>query len=494
MNDFDSGRRYVFPFTPHKGAFTNWPARMLQVFQNFSPMKRLLAFCFCLLGWLALSAQTPDWTVSGAVYDETGDVLPGATVHLDDSAHAMTDAAGAFRLRAPLRPKQLTVRCIGYFAQRIGLDTMPASDRSIRMRIVLQPNTVSLPEVAISSKPVESIFEEDFKTNLLDYVFAGKDLVLLVHAGKKYVLRLTDDNGRTIASLTLPGIAERLHQSCTGDFHAVGDTWAWEFTRSGNRLDTFSRYAVQEFHRLVEPCVLEHREYYFFRKTGPFRQSVQYTYFDPERKQHLLAVVRDEVAEAQLLRRYRGILAAYMETIPDVDRDDILDGKSPLADPMQALNPDNLIKMAETNALVTEIGFFSQLAQDSVYAPLLRIGSELYLLDHQNDRLLRFNVAPWQDDPGPLTFHRTPGWKKEVLVDAVLERAYGRFQGRGGYLVLKEIDLRTGLAGKVYRPAALPYLAEKFKIRSGTLYCIGQPDVNVPNKRLYKANIFKFVE
>jgi len=457
-------------------------------------MKSLLCFCFCLLGGSVLSAQTPGWTVSGTVRDETDEALPGATIQLDDSTQAVTNAAGAFQLRASRRPGRITVRCVGYFAQRIALDTVPASGRNLNLTITLLPNTVSLPEVAISSKPVETIFEEDFKTNLLDYVFAGKDLVLLVHEGKKYVLRLTDDNGRILASLTLPGVAERLHQSCTGDFHAVGEIWAWEFTRFDMRLDTFPRYAASEFHRLVEPCVLEHRGYYFFRKSGPFRQSVQYTYYDPERKQHLLAVIRDETAEAQLLRRYRSILAAYMQTIPDVDKDDILEGKSPLADPMQALNPDNLTKMAETNALVTEIGFFSQLAQDSVYAPLFKIGPDLYLFDHQNDRLLRFNVAPWQDESDSLRYHRTSGWKKEVLVDAGLERAYGRFQDRGGYLILKEINLQTGQAGKMYRPATLPFLAENFKIRNGTLYCIGQPDVNVPNKRLYKANIFKFVE
>lgn len=457
-------------------------------------MKRLLCFGFCLFSGFALFAQAPGWTVSGTVRDETGDVLPGATVQLDDSAQAVTNAAGVFQLRAKQRPGRLTVRCVGYFAQRIALDTVPVTGRNFNLAITLLPSTVSLPEVAISSKPVEAIFEEDFKTNLLDYVFAGKDLVLLVHEGKKYVLRLTDDNGRTIASLTLPGVAERLHHSCTGDFHAVGETWAWEFTRFDTRLDTFPRYAASEFHRLVEPCVLEHRGYYFFRKSGPFRQSVQYTYYDPERRQHLLALVRDEVAEAQLLRRYRSILAAYMQTIPDLDKDDILEGKSPLADPMQALNPDNLTKMAETNALVTEIGFFSQLARDSVYAPLFKIGLGLHLFDHQNNRLLRFNVAPWQDESVPLTYHRMPGWKKEVLVDAGLERAYGRFQGRGGYLILREINLQTGESGKTYRPTALPYLAENFKMRNGTLYCIGQPDVNVPNKQLYKANIFKFVE
>ncbi|MEQ1747203.1 MAG: carboxypeptidase-like regulatory domain-containing protein [Saprospiraceae bacterium] len=457
-------------------------------------MKTLLYFCIFVAGYFPLLGQNLGWTITGIVQDELGEALPGAVIQLDDSAQVITGSTGRFLLESYRKPRRITVRCVGYFAQRVALDTVPAAKRTINLKIVLLPSAVSLPEVAISSKPITSIFKEDFKTNLLDYVFAGTDLVLLVHEGKKHILRLTDDDGNLIASLQLPGEAERLHQSCTGDFHAVGETWAWEFTRFGQRLDTFLRYPAAEFHRIVEPCVLEHKAHYFFRKTGPFRQSVQYTYYDPDHKPHLLAIVRDEVAEAQLLRRYRGILAAYMRTIPDVDKDDIFEGKSPLSDPFQAINPDNLTKMAETNELITEIGFFSQLARDSLYAPLAKVGSELYLFDHQNDKLLHLVAPAWRRDSIPLAYHRTPGWKKELLVDAVLQRAYGRFQSSGGYLVLKEIDLQTGLARKTYRPAVVPFLAENFKIRSGVLYCIGQPDVNVPNRQLYKTNIFKFAE
>ncbi|MFN0013125.1 MAG: carboxypeptidase-like regulatory domain-containing protein [Saprospiraceae bacterium] len=457
-------------------------------------MKALVCFCICAAGCFSLLGQNQEWTLTGIVQDELGEALPGAAIQLDDSAQTVTGNTGRFRLESGRKPQRITVRCVGYFAQRVALDTVLTTGRSINLKIVLLPNIVSLPEVAISSKPITSIFEEDFKTNLLDYVFAGTDLVLLVHEGKKYMLRLTDDEGNPIASLELPAQAEHLHQSCTGDFHAVGERWAWEFTRFGQRLDTFPRYPAADFHRIVEPCVLEHKAHYFFRKTGPFRQSVQYTYYDPEHKPHLLTIVLDEVAEAQLLRRYRGILNAYMRTISDLDKDDILEGRSPLSDPIQAINPDNLTKMAETNELIAEIGFFSQLARDSVYAPLAKVGSELYLFDHQNDKLMRLHVTSWQRDSTPLSYHRTPGWKKELLVDAVLQRAYGRFQGRGGYLVLKEIDLQTGLARKTYRPDVVPYLAENFKVRSGVLYCIGQPDVNVPNRKLYKTNIFKFAE
>lgn len=458
--------------------------------KGFAPAALIL---LCLCG-ISLRAQTDTWQITGGVLDEAGEPLPGTTVIADDKAQAISDASGAFDLRLAEKPKTITIRCIGYFPQRIQADTLRFTGRKINLRITLVSNAVNLPEVAISGKPMETVFEEDFTSDLLDYGFAGRDLLLLVRERKRYLLRLTTDGGELLSEIQLPGKPDLLHRSCTGDFHAVGAAWAWEVSLNGKLVDTLPRYPAARFHQLVEPCVLEKDGYYFFRRMGAFRQSVQYSYFDPGYKPHLLATIRDEIAEQQLLRRYREILAAYMKTIPDIDRDEILEGKSPLADPMQALNPDNLTKMAETNALVAAIGFFSQLALDSVYAPLVKAGEYVYLLDHQNDRMMRIRVEPWDDGTRTMTYHHEPGWRKEVLVDAALNRVYGRFSGPGRDLQLKEVNLGTGTVRRSYTLTAAPYLADTFRIRNGTLYCIGQPDVNVPNRNLYKINIFEFAD
>lgn len=458
-------------------------------------MKHGIYWIFYFATGLSLPAQEAHWRLSGTVLDGNGEALPGVSLSVDDSAHTVSDAAGIFQLRPAYRPRILTARCIGYFPQRIPLDTVPFEGRAGRLRVVLQSNAVNLPEVGITARALEPIFQEDFQTDLLDYEFAGKYLALLLRERNRYFLRLADDDGRKLSELRLPEPAQYLHQSCTGDFHAVGTDWTWEFTLRDTRMDTFPRYASAKFHQLVEPCVLEQQAYYFFRETGPFRQSVRYTYYDPAHQPHLLAVVRNELAEAQLVRRYRAILREYMKTLPDVDQDDILSGLTPFTDMKEVLKPENLIKMAESNELVSAIGFFNLLAEDSVYAPLVRIGAKLYLFDHVNDKLIRIDaVQPWQDEPGNLHYHRQPGWNKQVLVDAALERAYGRFSGKDGTLILKEIDLKTGSANKTYRLTIAPYLSSAFRIRNGILYFIGQPDVNVPNRQLYKMNIFKFAE
>lgn len=455
-------------------------------------MKWLLVFLFLSLFAPGLCAQTAEWRLSGRVFDESGQALPGATIQADSLAQAVTDAAGRFNLTAPRRPQSLVVRCIGYFPQRIALDTLPFANRTEQFALTLTPRETALPEIAVRSKPMESIFQEDFQSDLLDYAFAGKDLLLLARERRQYLVRLTDDDGRKLSELRLPDRALKLHRSCTGDLHVVGERWCWEITLQGTALDTFPRYTAELFHQLIEPCVLEQNGCYIFQRIGPYRQSILYYYYAPDGKKQSLALVRDEKAEAELLRQHRAILAAYMQTIPDVDRDDIFNGLSELTDPNKVLDPNNLVKMAETNKLVAAVGNFNTLAADSIYAPLIQIGARVYLFDHVNDALLNFQLPSSQNRQTPLTYHHARGWQKEVLADAALERAYGRFRGEGGALLLQEIDLKNGGAGKAYPLKIVPYLAERFQLRNGLLYFIGQPNVNIPNKRLYKVNLFAF--
>ena len=37
---------------------------------------------------------------------------------------------------------------------------------------------------------------------------------------------------------------------------------------------------------------------------------------------------------------------------------------------------------------------------------------------------------------------------------------------------------------------ALPYLSDQLRLKSGMLFFIGQPGINDPNRKLYRANVF----
>ena len=444
-----------------------------------------LLFCFPQ----ALTAQT--WRLEGRVIDDAGEAVIGATVAFDGVLRAISDTDGRFACELPDRPGELVVRQIGYFARRIPLDTLRFVRQRAFIEVRLASSAMDLPEVGITGKAVEVLFEENNRSQLLDYLFAGPDLLLLFEDRGQTWLHLTSDDGRVLDRLRLPDRATALHHSCTGGLHVYGPEWAWEVTLNGQTLDTFPRYSAALFQELIAPCMLEMDGNYVFRQSGSLRQSVRYFYYDPAHEPHILAFIRDEAAEEELMKRYREILVAYMQTIPDVDKDDILDDKTRWTDLSKILDPDQLAKMAETNALVAAIGYFQMLAQDSVYAPLFRTDSTLLLFDHVNGVMHTYQFAPLRDQTTPIDYFRADGWKREMIADEVTRRIYARFSGRGGVLVLKEIDPSNGAVRKKYTPSGAPYLSTRFRMRSGYLYCIGQSSINDPNRRLFKVNLFK---
>ena len=456
-------------------------------------MRFSLLVCLLIGFALRLAAQSGPlaWRLEGRVSDDAGEAVIGATIAADGVLRAISDTDGRFAFELPERPDERVVRQIGYFARRIPLDTLSYVRQRAFIDIRLSSSAMELPEVGVTGKAVEVLFEENNRSRLLDYIFAGPDLLLLFEDRGQTWLHLTTDDGRVLDRLRLPVQTTTLHHSCTGGLHACGPEWAWEVTLNGQKLDTFPRYAAALFQELIAPCMLEVEGNYVFRQGGSLRQSVRYFYYDPAHQPHILAFIRDEAAEEELMRRYREILVAYMQTIPDVDKDDILNDQTRWTDLNRILNPEQLAQMAETNALVSAIGYFQLLAQDSVYAPLFRTDSTLLLFDHINDVMHTYRFDPLRDQVQPIDYHLADGWKKEMIADEATQRIYARFAGKGGVLVLKEIDPATGAVRKKYTPSGAPYLSARYRMRAGYLYCIGQNSANDPNRRLFKVNLFK---
>jgi hypothetical protein len=124
-----------------------------------------------------------------------------------------------------------------------------------------------------------------------------------------------------------------------------------------------------------------------------------------------------------------------------------------------------------------------------VYAPLLKIRDTLCLFDHINGKIMRFGPSVAQQEIIPIRYFLEKGWRRQLIQDDASQRIYARFSYKGG-LQLRETDARNGKIRAIYDLTFAPYLADHFKIRNGILYCLGQPDVTIPNKMLYKINIF----
>lgn len=455
-----------------------------------------------------LTAQQTPWSIKGRVLNEAGEGLPGATVAADETGIVFSDTTGSFMFSLKERPRELVVRRLGYFPQRIRLDTLQWDNRRATIQFSMTPEATNLGEVTISSRPIETIFRENYTTDLLDYLFAGPNLLLLVREKKKHFLRLSDNEGRLLSELLLPdNTTMLLHRSCTGGFHVCGSQWAWEVSLAGGIVDTFTRYSAAGFHGFIEPCSAQKDGYYFFRKAGPFNQSVHYFYFDPSGERHPFITITDSLSSlaawhmySDLASRRLFMLERTYETSPgnpfSAKHPDFVVEDLPFARYRgeKAFGPAGLMQLLTVfnDDQPAYLSALEGLRSDSVYAPMYLIKDTIFLFNHVQNTLMRVVTEPFQIRCSDIVFHHGKGWRKQIMVDEPMQRVYGRFFSAKTGLMLKEIDLHTGQAEKVYSIPVAPYLAVNYQIRNGILYFIGQPNVSNPNRQLYKVQIFRF--
>lgn len=453
--------------------------------------KQLLISCF-LLTLASMGAQTPVWTINGLIQNEAGAPLPGAFVQLNDTLSAVADEEGLFTFSdLKTRPNVVIVRHTGYFPSRTFVQLADFKKGKASLGITLMAQETALKEVEITGKRVQKVVEEDFTMDILDYEFVGDKMLLLVRHRKKYLLQLVNDRGEVFDDLVLPYTPVRLFRSCFRDLHVVGQYEAQEVTLAQNaQLDTFPRYSIQKFKRLLEPCVAEVRGTYFFKSDGFMKKSIHYWYVLPDGSRHLLRSIVDEKGEAEardILTKFNNNVPMFVRDIPwGVNETPLLSGP----DPSINSEPDMeaLLKKASGNNQIALLGAVSRVRLDSIYIPLLLSRDTLFLFDHLNGELTAFRHNGDVFYHKNIAYQQEKGWSSELLYEAANAGFYAHFVP-GGHHHIRKIDPQTGTLGPEIPLDEVNIIAKKFKIRNGYLYCLDQKDLNVPNYSLLKVDL-----
>lgn len=172
-------------------------------------MKKLFVFAVAFtvtMGWMHTNAQTPTGTITGTVRDETGAVIPGATVTVmnvrtSSTRTASTDAAGSYQI--PLLPPgeyQVSVEMMGF-------------KKEVRTGIVLQVQQIAVVDFTLR---VGQITEEILVTGEVSLVESKSSSVGSV-IDEKRILELPL-NGREVLQLNLlvPGVVPAIRGSQLG--------------------------------------------------------------------------------------------------------------------------------------------------------------------------------------------------------------------------------------------------------------------------------------
>jgi hypothetical protein len=466
---------------------------------NFSRM--LYRFLTLALFLLPIQAFAQSWEIFGYVHNENSEPLPGARITVDDSVQVNTKEGGFFQIKTLQRPKVLTVRCLGYFSQRIELREQDFKKRKTSLDLSLFSQSFELKAVDIAAKKVETLVEETFQTNILDFDFLGANLALLVKEKKRFFLQLMSDRGTVIQHIELDNSAENaprfLHRSCFGDLLLVSWAHVNEITLSaGGRMDTFPRFDIARFNQFVATCAQENQGFLYYVHSGSVNQALTYWYITPTGDRQVLAKIVDEKQLEDALEAY----FALLQGIPFSSRGPSRDAPAvnattygfdlPDADQYASFNidMDQLFRMMGSGT-GPWISVLQRIYQDSAYAPLFKVGQNLILFDHVNGKLWQFDPTFQMNQERQIAYHKEKGWLKELLQDHDSnQNIYAHFAAKGSH-DLRKINLENGSIDKQYPVPEVDLLSQNFKVRSGQLYYLGQPDVNTPNHKLYKVNI-----
>lgn len=462
-------------------------------------MKNLLLFAVVSLTGIQLAAQNRIWQISGRIHNDAGEPLPGAVVQTNDSTGVFTDEKGYYILRQVHQPSELAVRRLGYFSRREVLRADNFQQGQLRLDIVLTAQDASLPEVDIVAQKLSIIAEEEGASYIYDYEFAGENLLLLLRDRKQHLLRLVTESGRILTQMQLPKRFVRLHRSCTGGVHLVGEYVAQELIISGLNLDTFPAYAIEKFQQIIEPCALQYHGHYFYRRAEQMNQVLRYWCYDTQGHYRPFAYTCSETGLREAWSAYMAFFWGKpmvprpnqkdVPLPPPVDEGfDLMGPDRPVVDPQLPVRAESLIRLAVSDSQVAWLGSLKRIQLDSVYAPLMVVNDTLFLFDHPRAALRRFGPNLKQVDELPISYADAEGWKKELMKDEFTQTVYAHFAPKGRHS-LSVVDVRTGQVTSQWPLSEVPYISHTFRVRNGFLYYLGRPKGDEPTQVLYKLNI-----
>jgi hypothetical protein len=355
-----------------------------------------LLILICLLPMVAEGQGVVTLRLLDAV---SGYPVVGAHVFSDsDRVIGVSDRRGECRLSYDDFQMQVRISHVSF-----GDTTLVVSTKHSIVNIVLGQNPTSLATFVFKGTPVNLLPDKPWYVS--SYLHCPEGLLLLAYPQRmltRQSLYLLDDNQEILAAVAWKEQVI-LVRDAVGDIWLKGKELTWLVKLTADTI-TVGEYVIPtaEFEAGIERILLATgRKYYFAHYSYDNQWLDYYCYHDDRGKTELLVSMADKLG--MKLRETRHIF--------------------------------------ETNEFERRFGEMCFFAP--VYAPMFEIAGELLLFSLPDDEIRRYDSLNNLISSTPVTFHKAPGFKKQILHDKGTGRFYAIFVLQG-ITCLKEIDVATG--------------------------------------------------
>lgn len=391
--------------------------------------------CFFLLCSLQILAQTSD-TLNGQVMEEGSNFpLEGVNIFNQTSNIGVaSESDGSFQIEIKQYPTTLIFSYLGYENYLIEIKNPAAKPIAISM----VRSTFGLPEVEITDQPkIEKLTKDKFTVK--DFIIEKDKILLLTFKNfrSNNILKLQNWNGEIINEVEIEKVnVDRLHRSCLGNIHLVGEKMAYEISIVNDNIQLISKYPSQQFEDLIAPCITTSEDYLYRKEYKLKNQLLTYNVVSKKEKEITSKI---HVIDRKNLSRSKDDFRLRLEFGPDFPR--------PLS-------------WEQRRA-------WQSLVYQPLFSPLINLGEELCLFNHTLGYLEFYTFVGKNKRIVPITYHENRKWQKLILFDKKNNTVYTVYDKRKGKMIY-EIDLKSGQANPVLFFECS--LIEKIEIHNGYLF------------------------
>ena len=352
----------------------------------------------------------------------------------------------------------------------------------------MEIKTVELEPVTVTSEKTKLAYNNP-RVVVFDYDFYKDYVLILIFENQKHKLKLIDDGGKDISSLTLPGKPEKLFKDCYGNIHVLGTDSTHQVKFDNTTISLMEGHSIKKFNEYVIPLVLATNSNLFYKTYGPHNQSITYYNYDKAKSlKNKFKEIRNAEAESFAAYNHRGFRT--VESIPVYYQGALTAGMT-----YRYLNSKSS-NMYDTRGGIwryrTRIdwdqeAFYQTILTIPIYVPLLQIADSLFLFDHVDDEALVYNSKGDLSRKFRISYHHQKGWRNELIVDNAKKEVYAKFV-KNDKCFLQQINLTNGNPMATFNVEQL--FCKNIKIKDGYVYYLYKDRYQEPAiDNLYKQRL-----
>ena len=440
---------------------------------------RILYIAAIILLSCQVALSQDQYVIKGRIIDKTSSVpISDVNIKLRDlPVGTTTSKEGLFTISVEALPVTLIISHISFQTKIVEIADLNEQE----IFISLERKTEELDEIVISGTKVESVYKDDVYS-VLDYEFLDDDILLLVYRNSfSKELIMLDPSYDTITKLNTAKIKPAsIFKDCFNAVHVLGKDSAYQLYFHDGRIDLIYPTQVDEFKKLMFPCITQLNDNIYFKLTFFNELVVEYRYAkEREGQLHLLRRIVDSV-KTDLINSN-----PYMRSLLNIG---LYNGSEERILNMRDYTAmDDQIKMMnELRTAEFEAHYLRKIILTPVFAPIVKLRDTLVIFNHPQGQIEFYSPDNRLTRTVKINYADDPDWVKEIIADQISSNVYCLFLKSGVYKIRK-VNTRNGQIEQILR-IYYPFVKE-IKVRDGYIFYIYKGIGEGGNSKLFRQKL-----